>query len=299
MGAATFVAITAQTGGVGRIVAQMEDPDGEFLASWIMRWTPGSPKWTMFEVLWIATSLAVIEQPKPAVAAIGPEGICVVLDLQGNHLEYPGGAPDATLTSGFMREIRRIGGSMFACGARRQVYHRATGGVWSPAHQGVLLPPSSKVPAGFNSIHGITESDLWAVGFLGEIWRRRSDRWTLESSPTNLTLNKVLAVSDQLAFIAGKMGTLLRYDGAGWAALPQADLTIELWDLAWFRDRLFVATGSDLLALDPTGALVRVTGAPPDITHLSVADETMWAISRKQVAWTQDAVAWNDVTPPI
>src|SRR5215469_3097235 len=150
MGAATFVAITGQTGGIGRLVAQIEDPDGEFIASWIMRWTPANQKWARFQVLWIATSLAMIEQPKLEVAALGPEGICLVLD-QGNHLEYPGGVPDATLTNGFMREIRRIGGSLFACGMGRQVYHRGAPGVWSPAHQGVLLPPASKVPAGFNS----------------------------------------------------------------------------------------------------------------------------------------------------
>jgi hypothetical protein len=68
------------------------------------------------EVRWIATSLALIEQPKLELAAMGPEGTCVVLDLSGNHIEYPGGAADATLTNGFMREISQIGGSLFACG---------------------------------------------------------------------------------------------------------------------------------------------------------------------------------------
>ena len=297
--AATFVAITAQTGGIGRLIAQIEDPDGELIASWIMRWTPANPKWAKFKVLRIATSLAAIEQPKLEVAALGPEGTCVVLDLEGHHLEYPGGAPDATLTNGFMREIRRIGGSLFACGMGRQVYHRDASGVWSPAHQGVLLPPAAKEPAGFNSMHGMSEDDFWAVGFLGEIWRYRSGQWRPDSSRTNLTLNKVLVVSDPLAFIVGKAGILLRYDGAGWAVLPQAGLDLELSDLAWFQERLFVATGADVLTLDANAVLTPVPGAPHGITHLSVADDTMWAISPKQVSWTRDAVSWNDVTPPI
>jgi hypothetical protein len=48
MGAATFIAITAQTGGIGRMIAQIKDPDDEFLACWILRWKPGSDKWTKF-----------------------------------------------------------------------------------------------------------------------------------------------------------------------------------------------------------------------------------------------------------
>jgi hypothetical protein len=300
MVAATFIAIAGQSGGIGRMVAQINDPDGEFLASWVMRWTPGSPKWAKLEVRWIAASLAMVEQPKLEVAAMGPEGTCVVLDLEGNHLEYPAGAAGATLTNGFIREIRRIGGSLFACGMGRQVYRREASGAWSPAHQGVLLAPGAKEAAGFNSIHGMMEDDLWTVGFLGEIWRCRSGWWAAETSPTNVALNKILVVNDRLAFIAGKAGTLLRYDDrAGWAVLPQPGLDVELWDLAWFRDRLFVATGDDLLALDANAALTRVADTPHGITHLSVSDDTMWAISPKQVIWTRDAVAWNDVTPPI
>jgi photosystem II stability/assembly factor-like uncharacterized protein len=178
------------------------------------------------EVRWIATSLALIEQPKLELAAMGPEGTCAVLDLSGNHIEYPGGAADATLTNGFMREIRQIGGSLFACGMGRQVYRRDASGAWSSAHQGALLPPAAKEPAGFNSIHGMMEDELWAVGFQGEIWRCQSGGWTAETSPTTFALNKILVVSDRLAFIAGKAGTLLRWDGAGWALLPQPGLDV-------------------------------------------------------------------------
>ena len=145
----------------------------------------------------------------------------------------------------------------------------------------------------------MSEDDFRAVGFLGEIWRCRSGQWRPDSSPTNLTLNKVLVVSDPLAFIVGKAGILLRYDGAGWAVLPQASFDLELSDLAWFQERLFVATGADVLTLDANAVLTPVPGAPHGITHLSVADDTMWAISPKQVSWTRDAVSWNDVTPPI
>jgi hypothetical protein len=248
------------------------------------------------EVRWIATSLALIEQPKLELAAMGPEGTCAVLDLSGNHIEYPGGAADATLTNGFMREIRQIGGSLFACGMGRQVYRRDASGAWSSAYQGALLPPAAKEPAGFNSIHGMMEDELWAVGFQGEIWRCQSGGWTTETSPTTFALNKILVVSDRLAFIAGKAGTLLRWDGAGWALLPQPGLDVGPRLVSGpfvCRDR------RRLLVLDESAALTGVSGTPHGTTHLSVSDDTIWAISPKQVAWTRDAVSWNDVTPPI
>jgi hypothetical protein len=158
-----------------------------------------------------------------------------------------------------MHEIRQIDGSLFACGMGRQVYRRNASGAWSPAHQGALLPPATKEPGGFNSIHGMMEDELWAVGFQGEIWRCQSGGWTAETSPTTFAPNKILVVSDRLAFIAGKVGTLLRWDGAGWALLPQPGLDVELWDLAWFQDRLFVAIAGDLLVLDESHRCVRHT----------------------------------------
>jgi hypothetical protein len=66
--------------------------------------------------------------------------------------------------------MRAVGESTYAIGMARQVYRRTRSGIWKPCDDGAKHQPSSSLDIrGFNSIHGLDEKDMIAVGLEGEI----------------------------------------------------------------------------------------------------------------------------------
>lgn len=302
MSAAKFVSVCAQGDGVGRVIAQIEDPDGNFLASWLMKYVPHNGRWVKFESRKLITSIAIAEEPALELAGVGPDGHCVVLDVRGSQAINVGGQEDATLMHGFLREIRCVKGVFFCCGMGRQVYRREVGGRWGSMHSGILADPADPRPLGLNSIHGSGPDDLFAVGFGGEIWHWNGMVWRILDSPTNLTLHQVLYVGPDHVYACGKNGILLRYQRQGWQVLPQDEHDTDFRSLAWFDDRLYVTTGQELLVLDGDGRLNGVTGAGDlGLVDLSVKGRYMWGSGPNVVAFavSGQATSWTRVTPPL
>lgn len=115
--------------------------------------------------------------------------------------------PTGPSVHGVIRDLRIIGANVYAAGMRRQVYRRERDHQWVHIDRGVVQEPLLTTIAGFNSIDGIGEKELYAAGFGGEIWTRQNDVWKQINSPTNLILNKVLVV-DKTVYICGQRGVL-------------------------------------------------------------------------------------------
>ena len=182
----------------------------------------------------------------------------------------------------------------------RQVFRREGADNWTRQDQGVVLPRGEIQLCGFNSIDGLSEDAIYAVGFNGEIWLRSHSKWQQQDSPTNLVLHKVKVVREDLIFASGQMGTLLRSDGNHWETIEHDAITDDLWGMEWFQGELYLACDSGLFKLDSKDQLVEVDmqlSPKPTCRHLHANDGVLWSCGPKHVTWTEDGQTWSDVTP--
>ncbi len=149
----------------------------------------------------------------------------------------------------------------------------------------------------FHSIDGFTESELYAVGWDGEIWHYNGTEWFQLVSPTNLALYKVICALDGNVYACGQLGILLRGRHNKWAVLDQELTKEDLWGLAWFNDQLFASSSHFVYKL--MGDTLRRADMgpikPPSTCHqLSAADGLLWSIGAKDVMQF-DGQTWSRI----
>jgi hypothetical protein len=180
----------------------------------------------------------------------------------------------------------------------RQVYRREGAGRWTRQDDGVVLPKGGIKIGGFNSIDGLREDDIYAVGFGGEIWRCVDAQWRPIDSPTNVILHCVRTVRKDLVYACGQKGVLLRGNGDLWEQFAQTETTDDLWGMEWFNETLYLSSDKATYSVKNNGEFevidireIKTRG------HLHARDGVMWSFGRKNVAWTEDGVHWTDATP--
>ena len=288
-----------QDRGTIRVIAQLDElVDAGETESEIMKWVSGS--WSQFSLDWSAVRLCQVVAP-PQVFTLGPDGQIMIGSSSGAPQEE---TLDDTMEGpegrGPLRDLRWIGKHLYAVGMSRQVYRREGAGVWRHRDAGTVLPLGSKTVAGFNSIDGRSDDDLYAVGFGGQIWRCLNGNWRQIESPTNVVLHRVKVVRDDLAYACGQEGVLLRSRGGGWEQIDHDATEDDLWDLEWYRDRLYLAHDEGLLVLTGGDDLQAVKfGIRGAITcrHLHANDEILLSSGPKNILWTGDGKKWDEITP--
>lgn len=94
------------------------------------------------------------------------------------------------------------------------------GGDWTAT---TVVTDTSTTPLPLFGVWSSTAgADLFAVGLGGAIYRRGADdlEWVREESPTTQDLYGIFGSAADRAFAVGASGTILRYDGAIWKAVP-------------------------------------------------------------------------------
>jgi hypothetical protein len=200
---------------------------------------------------------------------------------------------------GFICHVKVIGEHAYAAGMGRQVYRRIGPGKWEQFEKG--LDTSWNDPAdvtGFNAIDGLSEDDIYAVGFDGDIWQCRKGEWHKVLSPTNLIIERVRAVRPDLVFAAGAWGLLLRGHDDSWDSIAQTATREGFWGLEWFQNRLYLATQHALFRLTDTDNLEPIDdGFPKPRTYskLHAANGALWSFGESHLSWTTDGERWNEV----
>jgi hypothetical protein len=145
---------------------------------------------------------------------------------------------------------------------------------------------------------GLDESDIYAVGFEGEIWRRVSEKWRQLESPTNVILHQVRMVKKNLAYACGQKGVLLVGKGDEWTEIKHTATEDDLWGMQLFNDTLYVASDDGIFALDKNSDLnaVSVKGIKT-FGYLHANEGVMWSFGLKDLIWTDDGKKWHDETP--
>ncbi len=202
-------------------------------------------------------------------------------------------------SQGFIRDIRVIGQHVYATGMGCQVYRRSGPGDWGRFDHGLVDSPADYLEVtGFNAIDGLSEEDIYAVGFGGAIWHCVRGEWRQVASPTNLILERVRALKPDLVYAVGQAGSLLRGHDDVWESIDQTETDEDFWGLEWFKGRLYLSTNEGLFRLNDRDDLERVDlGLPGPRTYsqLHANNGALWSFGPKHLSWTEDGEAWNGV----
>lgn len=297
----SFLGCFVQDARTFRVVAQVDElKDAGATDSRMLKWVRASEAWSSFRLDWHATRIATLSTPELIVLAVGPAGIFAEGSAAGNREGEVDASPDGPSRRGAIRDLTVVGEDAFVAGMSRQVYRRTAPGAWIRWDEGAVQPRGSTDPIGFNSIHGLSAEELHAVGYNGEIWTRFDGEWKQVQSPANLVLHRVLVVDRDLAFVAGQEGTLLRGYRERWEVIDHQGPEENIWGLAWFLGRLYVAADSGIWALTDEDILEPVEagfGFRPTGRHLHAAEGVLLSAGPKHVAWTTDGADWQLITP--
>jgi hypothetical protein len=177
------------------------------------------------------------------VMAMGIDGRIQVADSTGRHWETVDTGDESPSRLRHLSVMRRIGQHVYVAGMARQVYRRLLlGGPWERSDQGVLVPRQSMEIAGFNGIDGLSESDIYAAGFYGQVWHYDGAVWRQLDSLTNVRLQCVRCVGPNLVFVCGAKGTVLSGHRDRWSVIHNDVTDQPFWGMEYFKGSLYLAT---------------------------------------------------------
>lgn len=235
---------------------------------------------------WLACSATVTREPD-RFWALGTEG--QILTVGGGQVkeERPiSDGEDSPSRRGPLREIRAVAGQwLYAVGTLRQAYRRESPDHWQCIDHSLRDVSADLTQTCLESIDGFSKSDIYAVGWEGEIWRYDGERWSEVLSPTNLALYKVRCGGDGWAYACGQVGTLLRGRGDRWEVIEHDATRSDFWGMEWFKGKLYLCTMQLVFQLDENGLRRVDFGDDPPLScyHLSAADDRLWSIGAGDV----------------
>ncbi len=152
---------------------------------------------------------------------------------------------------------------------------------------------------GFNDMDAFSESDMYAVGGHGDVWRYDGHQWQQMGFPSNVQLATVTCAGDGNVYISGEGGSLWVGEKSTWKSIYKGASSI-LWnDVLWFEDKLWLASdypfriwnGSELETVTDKGKPVFING------HLDVYDGVL-AIASQNTVMTFDCQTWRTIVTP-
>lgn len=245
-------------------------------------------------VSWPALDMATVKlgDSGRTVVAIGPAGQYWELDDDSVRENLGVIADDAPT----MRALATIDHTIYACGMSRRVYRREALDQWRPVGPNVPLPDEFIV-VGFERMCGFSEKEIYAVGWMGEIWRYDQRRWMQLDSPVSTTLHSVTCAPDGNVYAVGARGVMLRGRGDAWTVLESGQRG-NLMDVAYYDGTVYVVTNFRILKL-VGDVLVEETDfatndRPATCLHLLPAADGLFAMGTSDL-FRRTTGAWERV----
>jgi hypothetical protein len=125
-------------------------------------------------------------------------------------------------------------------------------------------PMVSPVSVRLYGIHGLSGSEVYAVGAGGTILNFNGSVWSVMSSPTSKDLHAVFAISSSLIYAVGEGGTILTFNGVSWT--DETPPTTENLTGVWADSSLdvfFTGASGTILHFSGSTWTVMDSGIPP------------------------------------
>jgi hypothetical protein len=151
---------------------------------------------------------------------------------------------------GNLRRIATIDGEFFACGMNRVVLKRRSIGKWSSVGPGALKNDPNVV--GFEDIAGYSASELYAVGWGGEIWWCDDGKWRRANNATSEILTSLTCAPNGHVYVVGHNGVMIKGRRDQWE-LVKTGRQENLKDVAQLNGQIYVCTDFAILKLEEAG----------------------------------------------
>jgi hypothetical protein len=175
------------------------------------------------------------------VAYLATDGRLAINEPNGAHYEQVHKGKNGPGIMRPMNEIRVVGDYFVAVGMRRQAYRRKIlKGPWARFDEGVLLDEKSLEIAGFLSVDGTSDKELYAVGYHGEIWMYNAKTWQQLNSPVKTRLECVRCGADGSVLICGENGVVLKGNQKQWQLVDSKGIKDTFTSAAQFKGQWYV-----------------------------------------------------------
>jgi len=254
--------------------------------------------WYSHAVTWDAVGVTAISHPERTGIVVGRDGDALIGTASGFAEETVDDNGAGPANRGPLRSVRSVGEHVFTVGMDYQVYRRTGRNKWERYENGLPGPPPMPKVVGFNAIDGSDPNDLHAVGWGGEIWYYDGTRWNEASSPTNVALMDVIAVSKKQLYVCGQEGVILKGYRDKWDVVDyEGAEELEFRSLAWFRKKLYLADGHALYVLEDDGLSEVDFGVEAIVpsSHLHVNAGRILSVAGKEVFISTNGTDWDEV----
>jgi hypothetical protein len=167
---------------------------------------------------------------------LGEDGQTLVIEKEKVWENSIAKSPEFAKGRGPLRKVRAIKETPVAVGMDRQVF-ALSDGTWS----NISAPGTKATVSGFEAVAGASLKDMYCAGWDGEIWHRFDDQWNQVDSPTDILITDIVLVDGKI-YGCGLAGLILRGSESTWETLDQGRFKFDLYSIAAFENRIFVAS---------------------------------------------------------
>ncbi len=234
---------------------------------------------------------------KPAWYLLSKRGVVSKFSQSGISEDLIRGAGTGPGLYGYVCQIKKIDNALYVCGMCRQVFKKMKN-KWVSIADDILAHVDS-VDYCFNAIDGSNISNIYAVGWQGEIYHYNGKKWTQCDSPTNVDLYAVKCIDESTVYICGRGGVFLYGSKNNWTIVQDEKTDDNLWSIEVFKNILFVASYSELYSFDGS-TLKKVDtklNPAPDSSRLHANNEILWSFGNNDLVCF-DGKKWRRVMCP-
>jgi hypothetical protein len=242
---------------------------------------------------WVAIAMTTIKPISTGlreVIALAPDGEYWELEPLSTN-EFTG---VIKVTRGAIRSLTVIDDIVYGCGMARTVLKRERRDNWIE-----FGPPDSQSSAviGFEDLSGFNGSDIYAVGWGGEIWHFNGKNWSQIDSPVSSILTAVCSAEDGFVYAVGHDGVMLKGRDDSWTVV-ETGRKENLMDVQFYAGQVYVATNFDILKLTEHGLELDdgfpANDRPSTCLHLLKAADGLFSMGTKDL-WRKKTSDWQRI----
>jgi hypothetical protein len=222
-------------------------------------WDAG--QWGLFKesVFWAPIAMATFKPDggRRVIVASGNRG--EIWECRMSPMEETTGEISTTQPT-LVRNLAVVEDVIYAVGMARIVYRRDPSGHWQSVGPSAPLPTDGV--AGFNDLAAASATEMYAVGWEGEIWCYDGAGWSSIDSPTSEHLRSVCHAHDEKFYAVGYNGAMVRGRGETWE-LVETGRAETLMDVCACDGVIYVVTDFEILKLTEEGLVPAENFADP------------------------------------
>ena len=281
------------SGDTGWVVVAMDDPAmQEIEHSVILKYNHGE-----FEIVCLkmfrTKYVAWLRDFNEAVF-VGDNGECAVVGSGGGDRdEYVTTSDKSPRNTGHIRSATTIGNDVIVVGMQRQVYRRVGGKGWVDMMEGIPPLDPDRV-AGFECVLAVSNDEIYAAGWDGEIWLFDGDRWTQVDSPTNRIITSLCLNEEGDVIGCGRNGMIIKGRRDTWRVVDDIECPDDLWSVESYSGTVYASALRFMYALSDSG-LGEVEFGSLELGSFGLlvsGGGVLWSIGEKDLA-SFDGKTWS------